>query len=334
MLPNPACPVCSSESWEVIGQRCYRKPREPQPDGYRQRRLRVLFEVWCPGAVEVVLKSLLCQRCGFVIYAPRPTEEDLDAKYRFLGCLGKDDAAPGPAQEIEVQRSARLFGLLSPYLQRPSAKVLDFGGGDARLMAPFAAVGISCSVIDYCPNPIPGVRRLGSTIQDLPPESRFDAIVCSHVLEHLASPREVLARLRGHLEGKGVLYVEVPMEIWRRAPLQDEPVTHVNFFTPSSLRCCLEAAWYRVIRCRMERYRHPMGHHTVVVRALAHPLTRPPDRALGSSARSTRRLLAPGPLTRLRMAALRPEKTRAIFGRVVSLLTGAHRQRESLRTTL
>jgi trans-aconitate methyltransferase len=38
----------------------------------------------------------------------------------------------------------------------------------------------------------------------------FDCIVCSHVLEHLARPWEVLQRLRGHLDPDGVLLVALP----------------------------------------------------------------------------------------------------------------------------
>jgi len=52
------------------------------------------------------------------------------------------------------------------------------------------------------------VRALDEAI----PNKFYDAIVCSHVLEHLAAPYETLKILASKLRTKGVLYVEAPAE--------------------------------------------------------------------------------------------------------------------------
>ena len=119
--------------------------------------------------------------------------------------------------------------------------------------------------------PQEGVERLGSCLSDVPEGRRFDAIVCSHVLEHLADPCEVLLALREHLASTGVLYVEVPLEIWLEPPLQPEPVTHVNFFAPQTLRFLLERAGFRVLQVRVRAYRHPKGHRSTAIKALGIP---------------------------------------------------------------
>lgn len=46
---------------------------------------------------------------------------------------------------------------------------------------------------------------------------RFDCVVCSHVLEHLTKPEELLRRLRGSLTEEGVLVVALPNALyWRQ----------------------------------------------------------------------------------------------------------------------
>src|SRR5690606_908025 len=61
----------------------------------------------------------------------------------------------------------------------------------------------------------------------------------------------------------------VPMEIWGRPPLQEEPVTHINFFTPASLRFMLIGAGLRASRVCLGGYRHPSGRQLLAVRAVA-----------------------------------------------------------------
>ena len=306
MEADPHCPVCGLHDWETVGARTYSLDDVPRLNDYQARRYRVLFEVWFPGRDAVELESKLCRGCGFVTYTPRPTAQDVEAKYRYRPG-GGGAAKPSPESAGERARGEHILKYVRPYLKQQEATVLDFGGGDGRLMTPFLAHGCRCSVIDYCERPVPGVERLGDTLDVLAPDVRFDAVVCSHVVEHLAEPFGMLVHLRRHLAQSGVLYCEVPMEIWRAAPLQDEPVTHVNFFTVDSLRYLLERAGYAVPTCRMTGYHHPSGGRATVITALA-ILGRdrhgyPPR----SAAANTRRLLQPDLRMFARMLWIRPD---------------------------
>ena len=76
-------------------------------------------------------------------------------------------------------------------------------------------------------------------MDEIPKGSLFDIIVCSHVLEHVNEPGKFLRQLRSLLSVNGVIYIEVPLEIWKGIPIQSDPVTHINFFTVNSLRNAL-----------------------------------------------------------------------------------------------
>src|SRR5262249_47690292 len=151
--------------------------------------------------------------------------------------LGPDPEAIRFDSNAELRRSAKLFRFLQGRLPNDRfAQILDFGGGDGRLMREFFKRGHDCYLVDYREDTLPGVRRIGSTEADIPLNAKFDLIVCSQVVEHLANPKRVLSCLAEHLDTRGHLYIEVPLEVWRHAPLHEEPVTHVNFFTASSLQ--------------------------------------------------------------------------------------------------
>jgi len=298
MQSSFSCPVCSAERWEDLGTYRYGASEHLESgvlDDYRRLRRRVLFEVWFPGEDEVVLRARLCLTCGFVAYAPRPDERDVDAKYRFLQKTEKDIGASASSprgRRRDRLRAQRLHRSVDHALARPPRRVLDFGGGDGKLLTPFVELGANCLLVDYNVRPLPGVTKVGNTLDDLPPAARFETIVCSHVLEHLADPGNTVARLRDHLEGDGVLYAEVPAEVWKGIPIWAEPVTHVNFFTLSSFHRLFASHGLRVLEARRE-----MGYYgenrlevLVVLAARGSAGEEPPD---GEPAEATRRLLHP-----------------------------------------
>jgi SAM-dependent methyltransferase len=204
---------------------------------YDQLRRRVLFEVWRPGARTVTLQTQLCQCCGLVVYAPRPTANDISAKYEFL--LQHERSVGGAAEsargrQLDLERAERTFRLARSAFGSRQLRVLDFGGGDGKQLGPFVAEGFDCFIVDYNPQPIAGVTKLGDTLDDVEPRAQFDLVLCSHVLEHLPEPAATLTQLGGYLSPGGMVYGEVPLEIWHGIGIEREPVTHVNFFTRRS----------------------------------------------------------------------------------------------------
>lgn len=318
MLTDTPCPICDHEEWTEIGSRCYDRQLLETQDEYLRRRFEVLFNLWFPKQPSITLKSLVCHHCGFVLYTPRPNDKNLDEKYEYLCGLVPLECEANRDQSREKKRALRLWRKLRRNL-RPGMKVLDYGGGDGRLMRPFVAHGLYCTVVDYNERVEPTVRHLAHKIEDVPDDEKFDCIVCSHVLEHVAQPRRVMKDLRNHLAETGLIYVEVPMEIWRKAPLYEEPVTHVNFFTVESLRALLDLAGLRPQYVNMEGYAHPSGHRTVVITALAAKSDHVRESIAQNGLRAVQRLLHPNLQLRLQRALLHPAALpRAIQYRVRS----------------
>jgi len=240
MIERPSCPVCGESRWRTIGTRGYRLSDIVSLNEYEQMRYRVLFEVWFPGQSEIELTSRLCRECGFVTYTPRPSADDVEAKYLFLSDINNTDRSPALSTR-DPERARLLYRSLRRHLpDGRRARVLDFGGGDGRLMREFLKTMCFCYLVDYSKKACSGIERLGSTEDDIPGDVNFDLIICSHVIEHVADPLQVLTKLKGHLNPNGAIYVELPMEIWGAAPLHNEPVTHVNFFTVGSTRRLFE----------------------------------------------------------------------------------------------
>ena len=228
---SDACPVCAAEDWQHVETYVYR-PNGAGLSEYQRLRQRILFEVWHPGADEVRLEAVACRECGFACYLPRPDDEAISAKYRFLQeherTIGAVIGGPrGEARDRKrAKRTMKALGLSGP------SRVLDFGGGDGKLLAPFVDAGHDCYLVDYNTDPLPGVKKLADTLEGV--DEQFDAIICSHVLEHVADPLGTLRDLRERLRPGGRIYAEVPSEVWRGIPIERDPVTHVNFFTVAS----------------------------------------------------------------------------------------------------
>lgn len=307
MEQNPSCPACRGTDWEPFAERTYRAADVPKLPRSKQLLVSTLFKVWRPDAERVDLTLEGCRRCGMMIYAPRPTEADIAAKYAYLNA-SLEDATPSRGEDPARtrQRADRLFALVKPHLSKPvdQLRVLDFGGGDGRLMRRFIDGGAACELVDYTNRPVPGVTKIGDDQVALTPSHGYDVIVCSHVLEHLAAPADVLSRLRGHLADDGVLYVEVPMEVYGGLPIKTDPVTHVNFFTPDSLRTLLGTSGFGVRSSRLGYYPHPHGGWKLSVGAVA-GASGAAAREGGRGMRELKRLIRPSLPTKLGIKAVK-----------------------------
>jgi SAM-dependent methyltransferase len=265
-------------------------------------REQIFFDEWNSGGERLSLSTICCITCGFCCFSPRPSTRQLDRKYELFnqkrrGTKRKTPSKPKPTQ---LTRQQLLRERLAPHLRAHHLRYLDFGGGDGFLISQFASQENRCFVIDYQDPTNPDVIKLGNSIDDIPAGSTYDVVVCSHVLEHVVEPRQILTRLHRSLAPEGLIYVEVPLEIFGAIRIDNDPVTHVNFFTPASLRTLVRKAGFSVLECSIASA--PYAHELIdVVWLLAKP-----DQIDSTSARDpvetpdVRRYLHPGRIALLR----------------------------------
>lgn len=115
----------------------------------------------------------------------------------------------------------------------PGSQVLDFGCGNGHISYALATRGFQVMATDVSEKTIAAAKAINAhphisfqTIKARPhaETKRYQAIICSEVLEHLHDPSALLRTFHHCLAGNGVLVVTVPNGIGPRELLVTRPV--------------------------------------------------------------------------------------------------------------
>ena len=299
MIESPTCPVCQAAAWERIGSQTYRRD-DSGLSAYTRKRYEILFDLWAVGQSTFEAVSALCEDCGLVLYTPRPTADEISAKYARLGGATSSTVKSPVVTPIDRRRSEEMFEAVAAHLPA-TGSIMDYGGGSGGLMVGFAERGYACSVVDYAPETIPGVDRIATTLDELPDDCLFDFAIASHVIEHVPDPLAAVRALGAHLKPDGCAYIEVPMELVGGPPDRRDPVTHINFFAEASMGELIRRAGLTMERCWTAATIHAQGHRMLSICALAKPVATPGDvtgMIPGAAAAGVRQLVELGPAGR------------------------------------
>lgn len=190
------CPACEA----VVGQVLRNMPYALFEDSTLPRLTRV---VRCPD-------------CGFVFADSDATAKDYLAHYQRNSIYAAADArgASQPSLDPLVERAGRFL----PHVPE-GGTLVDIGAGSGDLLDAVALCrpDIQRIAIDpdaLCVQPLQarGILTHQGSLDCLPVEllGRADAVVLSHVLEHLWTPVAGLAQASALLRPGGVIYVETP----------------------------------------------------------------------------------------------------------------------------
>lgn len=233
----------------------------PRCGGRRGRELALLrFQDFDDSPLAGAFALVACEDCGASFYDTPSKQSDYDRYYRgnayYFTSAG---SGSGGATIADQRRFEALARRLAPHLPGKDATVFDVGCAKGGLLAVLAARGFTRlygvdmlpSCVDYV-NRVQGMAAgLGSAL-DLPfPEVRADALIYSHIVEHVIDLPGLMAAAREKLSDRGLLYVEVPDAArygeGARYPYQDLYLEHVNHFDRDGLISRFQAEGFSLV---------------------------------------------------------------------------------------
>jgi len=160
-----------------------------------------------------------CNNCGLIYINPRPTAEFIlklyEADYTPKEIIGTSLITKTANWKINVKGMLyELYGYIGNLPRK--GKILELGCGEGAILEILSKRG--CEVWGVEPNPkaagickSKGLNVLCGTLEKANfRDGFFDAVVMSHVLEHLPSPKRALKEVKRVTKPKGRVYIYCP----------------------------------------------------------------------------------------------------------------------------
>jgi 2-polyprenyl-3-methyl-5-hydroxy-6-metoxy-1,4-benzoquinol methylase len=186
----------------------------------------------------------------------------LNLRYGYLeGNKGWVDKMLGCLVYLHPGRRADLDVYIKFLPAHVGGKLLEIGCGSGGKLAHLKKFGWDVEGVDFDSTAVEIARlrglkiRLGELEEQTYSENRFDAVVSSHVLEHVPEPIGFLKECYRLLKPGGQLVFTTPNagsyghQIFRSKWRGLEPPRHLHLFTEDSLRYAAAIAGFQNIRC-------------------------------------------------------------------------------------
>lgn len=204
-----------------------------------------------------------CPICASTAATPFARWPDFSVQdCRSCGFRFVDTSAPAYPEDAQRAHDEADIGPLRPWLphiqrrvadvlryKRPPGKVLDIGCGKGELTLALHEKGFVCTGIDLKARVIEQLQAQCPTVlwrrvltADLAAMTeRFDVLTMYHVLEHVSSPKEVLAGVKALANPGALIVIEVPNVGGWEARLKGRgwhyyKADHVGYFRRSDLQ--------------------------------------------------------------------------------------------------
>jgi SAM-dependent methyltransferase len=170
-----------------------------------------------------IFHYVVCLNCGLVYLNEFPSEEDYEIMYPPTYQQNKAEISLQPDPYIKIYGLRFSYGYQFDLIKQnigPEARILDYGCGTGHFISNAVHCGFACDGVEFnrdflrvLQDSLPGSNFF--TIKEVLAEGflqKYDVIRLSNVLEHLTTPREVIAKLKKLLVSGGILLIEGPIE--------------------------------------------------------------------------------------------------------------------------
>jgi SAM-dependent methyltransferase len=254
LIPVDTCPICSAASVLAAGEICTINTES-----------------------RLVVELRECINCTHWWHSPIPQQALLNRLYQTASPFVVSHGWGAPAAS---RQPLDPFGTLVVGAESHghSLNYLEVGTGTGVLFHHMQTLGHQCHGIDpgnWCKTPgiVPSMQQLQADVT-------FDVIVLQDVLEHLASPLDMMSACRSRAKPGTRIYCTFPnRDSWlarhRRERWQMiRPLGHLHYFSKKSLEQLFARSGWVLDDARTSRTRHTMDHllHRQSLRAYAHLL--------------------------------------------------------------
>ena len=180
-----------------------------------------------------------CTHCGLYYVVEMPSPEDL---FDYNSLYWTNAHSHIPSQTFDNPWFALLASLrydyLSEFISMDSASILEIGPGEGYLARHISSrhSDVIYDVLESDSNTRAMLFTFCDSIYDhisaIPRENKYDLIIISHVLEHVANPRAFIDSIIPLLDNNSLIFIEVPCLDFTYKAKHDP---HLLFFDKPSL---------------------------------------------------------------------------------------------------
>lgn len=185
------------------------------------------------------LSLLKCTDCELVFAAPIPTDSELIKYYGSYWDGSVAISTPSTRRYYMAQSLSRIRYLANQNTIPNEIEVLDIGAGlglfhkamlSENINHKYTAIEVDAKQFDQLNKS--NIKECYKTLEDLPPDRKYELVILSHVLEHMSAPHQFISDIMTHVKPGGYLFVELPNSDYRYKEIYE---SHLMFFTPESL---------------------------------------------------------------------------------------------------
>lgn len=167
----------------------------------------------------IQVHTVLCKNCKFVFQRERFSRNFLSSLYKYDKSFSFENEKVNHTRvrKYKLRRQQFISDALAGQGVSVGSKtnVLDVGGGFGECTEHLVE---TCNVfLTELTNvaPIrPEIIKIQGFFEEILFETRFDAVILNHVLEHVFSPTSFLVKAHNILKSNGIVVIEVPFELY------------------------------------------------------------------------------------------------------------------------